>query len=79
MEESVSTIKNEMGHFEKVSLPGESLWVRVIQPPHMGTMIGQVDNRPISRLHSVKFGDVVRFGWVVRELDGESYGAWEPE
>ena len=79
MKESVDAIRNEIGHFEKVRLPGESMWVHVIQPPLMGTMIGQIDNHPTSKLHKFKYGDVVRFGWVVREFESQSYGAWEPE
>lgn len=81
MKESVARIEEPDGRvFEKVSLPGESLWVEVIEGPNMGTMTGKIANYPVGIGHTIKFGDVVRFGWVVREsYDGKAYGAWEPE
>ena len=79
MKESVESITDGSAHFEKVSFPGESLWVRVIEPPHMGTMLGRIESRPVGGMHKIRHGDLVRFGWVVREYDGQPYGAWEPE
>ena len=78
MEETVARIIGD-DHYEKVSLPGESLWVKVVEKPTMGTMAGRIANVPVSTLHKIKHGDVVQFGWVVREINGTAYGAWEPE
>jgi len=79
MVESVKSMTIRGKRYEKVSLPGESLWVEVLEGPLMGTMVGRIDNDPISDKHNYKYGDVVRFGWVVREIDGAVYGCWEPE
>ena len=63
-----------VGQSVKVHLPGESLWVTVLQITEHNLLLGRIDNTPIGSLHNYKYGSIETFHLV-------DYGfakCWEP-
>jgi hypothetical protein len=52
----------KIGSLTKVNLPGESLWVKVLNfDKKRNIMLGQINNEPVSDLHNYYFEDKVTF------------------